>query len=67
MSMPHAHVNAAWLLGLPLKFHSEKIPRNRLETVFVVSRKKVLIPLNSVFLERVNFVVQNGTERNGIQ
>ncbi len=45
--------------GLSSKFRSEKIPRNRLGTVFV-------IPRNSVFIERVNFVVRNRTERNGI-
>ncbi len=47
-------------VGLPSKFRSEKIPRNRLGTVFVIPRKKMFIPpRNSVFLESVNFTVRN--------
>jgi hypothetical protein len=38
--------------GLPSKFHSEKIPRDGLGTVFV-------IPRNSVFIKIANFVVPN--------
>jgi hypothetical protein len=55
----------AWEVGLPSKFRSEKIPQNRLGTVSVIPQKKVLILRNSVFIERVNFVVWNQTERNG--
>jgi hypothetical protein len=38
-------------IGLPSKSRSEKIPRNRLGTVFVIiPRKKVLLSQNSVCL-----------------
>jgi hypothetical protein len=36
-------------LGLGTEFRSEKIPRNRLGTIFVIPRKKVLIPRHSEF------------------
>jgi hypothetical protein len=51
-------------LGLPSKFRSEKIPRNRLRTVFVISRNKVLIPCDSEYFGRVHSVTRNETERN---
>jgi hypothetical protein len=40
--------------GLATEFRSEKIPRNRLRTVSVISQKKVLIPRRSEFYGRVN-------------
>jgi hypothetical protein len=49
-------------LGLGTKFRSEKILRNRLGTVSVISRKKVLIPRHSEFRGRANSEVRNGTE-----
>jgi hypothetical protein len=41
-------------LGLGTEIHSEKIPRNRLGTVSVIPRKKVLIPRHSEFRRRAN-------------
>jgi hypothetical protein len=43
---------------------SEKIPRNRLERVSVVPRKKVLIPRHSGFRARADSEAWNGTEWN---
>jgi hypothetical protein len=53
-------------VGLGKEFRSEKIPRNRLGTVSVIPRKKVLIPKHSEFQGRDNFEARNGTERDGI-
>jgi hypothetical protein len=53
-------------LGLGTEFRSEKIPRNRLGTVSVILRKKVLIPRYSEFRGRANSEARNGTERSGI-
>jgi hypothetical protein len=49
-------------LGLGTEFRSEKIPRNRLGTVSVIPRKKVLIPRHSEFRGRANSEAQNGSE-----
>jgi hypothetical protein len=49
-----------------MEFRSEKIPRNRLETVSVIPRKKVLIPRHSEFRGRANFETRTGKEWNGI-
>ncbi len=54
-------------LGLGTEFRSEKIPRNRLGTVSVIPRKKLLIPRYSEFRGRANSEAQNGTERNGAE
>jgi hypothetical protein len=48
-------------LGLPSEFRSEKIPRNRLGTVFVIPRNKVLIPCGSEYFGRVHSVTRNKT------
>jgi hypothetical protein len=48
--------------GLPSKFHSVKIPRKELETVFVIPQKKVLIPPK--FRASRNSLFQ-GSEWNG--
>jgi hypothetical protein len=54
-------------IGLGTEFRSEKIPRNRLGTVSVIPRKKVLIPRYSEFRGRANSEARNGTkERSGI-
>jgi hypothetical protein len=53
-------------VGLGTEFRSEKIPRNRLGTVSVIPRKKVLIPRYSEFRGRANSEARNGTERSGI-
>jgi hypothetical protein len=53
-------------LGLGTEFRSEKIPRNRLGTVFVIPWKKVLIPRHSEFRGRAISEVRNETERTGI-
>ncbi len=53
-------------IGLGTEFRSEKIPRNRLGTVSVIPRKKVLIPRHSEFRGRANSEARNGMERNGI-
>ncbi len=53
-------------IGLGTEFRSEKIPRNRLGTVSVIPRKKVLIPRYSEFRGRANSEAWNGTERSGI-
>ena len=42
------------------EFCSEKIPRNRLGMVFVLPRKKVLIPRHSEVSGRVNSEARNG-------
>jgi hypothetical protein len=49
-------------LGLGTEFRSEKIPRNRLGTVSVIPRKKVLIPRHSEFRGRANSEARNGRE-----
>ncbi len=49
-----------------MEFRSEKIPRNRLGTISVIPRKKVLIPRHSEFRGRASSEARNGTERNGI-
>jgi hypothetical protein len=49
-------------IGLATEFHSENIPRNRLRTVSVIPRKKVLIPRHSEVSERINSEAQNETE-----
>ncbi len=54
-------------VGLPSKFRSEKIPRNRLGAVFVVPRKKVLLSRNSVCLGIAHTKVRNGTEWNSVK
>jgi hypothetical protein len=53
-------------LGLGMEFHSEKIPRNRLGTVSVIPRKKVLIPRHSEFRGRANSEARNGTEQKNM-
>ncbi len=53
-------------LGLGTEFRTEKIPRNRLLTISVIPRKKVLIPRHSESRRRANSEARNGTERNGI-
>jgi hypothetical protein len=53
-------------LGLRTEFRTEKIPRNRLGTISVIPRKKVLIPRHSEFRGRANSEARNGTERNRI-
>jgi hypothetical protein len=50
-------------VGLGTEFRSEKIPRNRLGTVSVIPRKKVLFPRYSEFCGRANSEARNGTER----
>jgi hypothetical protein len=50
------------LIGLGTEFRSEKIPRNRLGTVSVIPRKKVLIPRHSEFRGRASSEARNGTE-----
>ncbi len=47
-------------LGLGTEFRSEKIPRNRLGTVSVIPRKKVLIPRHSEFRGRAYSEARNG-------
>jgi hypothetical protein len=47
--------------GLGTEFCSEKIPRNRLGTVSIIPRKKVLIPRHSKFRGRPSSEAQNGT------
>ena len=54
-------------LGLGTEFRSEKIPRNRLGTVSVIPRKKVLIPRHSEFRGRANSEARNGTERISVK
>ncbi len=53
--------------GLGTEFRSEKIPRNRLGTVSVIPRKKVLIPRHSGFRGRANSEARNGIGRDGIR
>ena len=54
-------------LGLGTIFHSQKIARNRLGTVSVIPRNKVLIPMHSQFRGRANSEARNGTERNSAE
>jgi hypothetical protein len=54
-------------LGLPSKFCSEKIPRNRLGKVWGYSAEKVLLSRNSVCLGIAHSEVWNRTERNGTE
>jgi hypothetical protein len=49
-------------LGLGTEFRSEKIPRNRLGTISVIPRKKVLIPNSAE-----EPIPKLGTERNGAE
>jgi hypothetical protein len=42
----------------------QKIPLNRLRTVFVIPRNKVLILCDSGYFRRLHSVNQNETERN---
>ncbi len=49
-------------LGLAMEFCFEKIPRNRLEMVSIIPRKKVLIPR---FTEES--IPRLGTEENGMK
>ncbi len=51
------------VVGLGTEFRSEKIPRNRLGTVSVIPRKKVLIPRHSGFRGRASSEARNGTEQ----
>ncbi len=51
-------------IGLGMEFRSEKIPRNRLGTVSVIPRKKVLIPRFSEFRGRAISEARNGTEQD---
>jgi hypothetical protein len=44
---------------------SEKIPRNRLWTVFVIPRKKVLLSRNSICLGIAHSQARNGTNGRG--
>ncbi len=50
-------------LGFGMEFRSKKIPRNRLGTVSVILRKKVLITRHSEFAEEP--IPKLGTERTG--
>ncbi len=52
-------------VGLGTEFLSEKIPRNRLGMIFVIPRKKVLIPRHSEFRGRANS--KRGMEQNGTE
>jgi hypothetical protein len=67
----YSHVRPTYFsaaeLGLGTEFRSEKIPRNRLGTVSVILRKKVLIPGHSKFRGRANSEARNGTERNSAE
>ena len=58
----HMHWGAHVEVGLGTEFRSEKIPRNRLGTVSVIPRKKVLIPRYSEFRGRANSEARNGAE-----
>ncbi len=62
----HGGVKVGGEVGLGTESRSEKIPRNRLGTVSVIPRKKVLIPRHSEFRGKANSEARNGTERNGI-
>jgi hypothetical protein len=53
------------MIGLGTEFRSEKIPRNRLETVSVIPRKEVLILRHSSFAEEPIPIL--GTEQNGTE
>jgi hypothetical protein len=53
-------------LVLGTEFRSEKIPRNRLGLIFVIRRKKVLIPSHSDFRGRADSEARNGTEQSEI-
>ncbi len=50
-------------IGLGTEFRSEKIPRNRLGKVYVIPRKKVLIPRHSEFRGRASSEARNGIPR----
>ncbi len=52
---------------VPIEISFLKIPQNRLETIFVILRNKVLILCDSECLGRVHSVNRNETEQNGIQ
>ena len=54
------------LLGLGTEFRSEKIQRNRLGTVSVIPRKKVLIPRHSEAFRVPRKSQFRSSERNGI-
>jgi hypothetical protein len=54
-------------IGLGTEFRSEKSPWNRLGTVSVIPRKKVLIPRHSEFRGRANSKARNGTEWNSAE
>jgi len=47
-------------LGFPTEFCYERVSRNRDETNFVISQKKVVIPRNSVLHGMVYFLLRNG-------
>ncbi len=51
---------------MPLKFRSEKIPRNKLGTVFVILGEKVLLSRNSVCLGISSTEIRNEVKRNRI-
>jgi hypothetical protein len=60
-----AQVSGAYMwfqIELGTEFRSEKIPRNRLGTISVIPRKKVLIPRHFEFRGRANSEPRNGTE-----
>ncbi len=59
---PNFHIRVSVSVGLGTEFRSEKIPRNRLGTVSVIPRKKVLIPRHSEFRGRANSEGRNGRE-----
>jgi hypothetical protein len=56
-------LQCTFMVGLPSKFRSEKIPQNRLGTVFVIPRNTALIPcVPSVSEEAIRYSEWNGTE-----
>ncbi len=52
------------VIGFWTVFRSEKIQRIRLRTVFIIPRKKALIPRHSEFSGRANSKARNGKEWN---
>ncbi len=50
------------LARVAIEISFRKIPRNRLGTVFVIPRNKVLIPCDSEYFGRVHSVTRNETE-----
>jgi hypothetical protein len=52
---------------VPIEISFLKIPQNRLGTIFVILRNKVLILCDSECLGTVHSVTRNETEQNGIQ